>query len=92
MNKNEMESWIRELADGWPGHEIHVQEIIKKMVENEVDFEKNTNYYLGYIQGMLVCTEKIKGIMDNMDDSQRALYFSIMKYCSFKYFYDQYQQ
>jgi hypothetical protein len=68
MNKNEMESWLKELADIWPSHEDSVQEKIARIVEDDAVDGRNPQYYLGYIQGMLACTERIKGVLDSMDN------------------------
>ena len=80
-----MNDFLQEMAIKWPTHEDDVKERIRTMIDTGGDEILTADYYLGYVSGLLVLTEKLKGIFAAMDENVRALYFSMISYCAFRY-------
>jgi len=80
-----MIDFLQEMALKWPSHEDSVKSQISTMIDTGSEQMLSADYYLGYVKGLLVMTEKLEGMYSAMDEDVRAIYFSMMSYCAFRY-------
>lgn len=80
-----MSEFMITMAQKWKGHDEDVKPRISRLIEPESEVTRSADYYLGCADGMLLVTEKLRGIFDQMDDHIRSAYFSMISYCAYRY-------
>lgn len=80
-----MEDFLKTMAEKWPSHEQTVKDRLSRIVDENQVGTATAEFYLGAATGLLIVTEKLKGVFSSMDDDVKSAYFSIISYCGHRY-------